>query len=367
MSRISVRSGTTRQPSATAAIGELCEQMVQPAMGLAIIFVSPAYDLDALGPAIAAHFPCPVLSCTTAGELSGAGYAQQTLSGVTIASPELRAQVEFIPSLAAFVGTGDLTSVPEGPARGVRRFGLTLLDGLSMLEEPVTALIQAKCGEMPVIGGSAADGLRFGSASIYHGGAFHTGAGVLCVVETSLPFATFMVQQFRPTSTRLVITDATPATRCVSAINGAPAATEFARIVRVRRSDLSPAVFAANPVMVKVGGEYYVRSILCANPDDSLTFYCAIDSGLVLTLARPTPLVDALERSLASLRATLPSMSLLLGFDCVLRRLEVEATGETARLASAVAEYPLCGFSTYGEQYKGLHMNHTLTGVGLGA
>ena len=45
-------------------------------------------------------------------------------------------------------------------------------------------------------------------------------------------------------------------------------------------------VFATHPLVVRLGGAEYVRSIQKANPDGSLSFYCAIDEGLVLTLSR---------------------------------------------------------------------------------
>jgi len=37
-------------------------------------------------------------------------------------------------------------------------------------------------------------------------------------------------------------------------------------------------------VIVKIGGEYYCRSISRVEPDGSMTFFCAIGEGVVLTL-----------------------------------------------------------------------------------
>src|SRR5690606_39804550 len=61
---------------------------------------------------------------------------------------------------------------------------------------------------------------------------------------------------------------------------------EYARAVGLEVTELTPQIFAAYPVMLRIGGEYFVRSIQKANPDGSLTFYCAIDTGLVLTVDR---------------------------------------------------------------------------------
>ena len=52
------------------------------------------------------------------------------------------------------------------------------------------------------------------------------------------------------------------------------------------RDELTPMSFAAHPLVVKIGGEYFCRSIRRLNEDGSLSFFCAIDEGVVLTLGR---------------------------------------------------------------------------------
>lgn len=367
MHRLTVRRGQSALPSAADAVRDLAGQIGQEDAALALVFVGAGYDLQVVGRALREAFACPVLACTTAGEIGPQGYCHGTLLGVTLSSDEIQVRTAFLPSLRDFVTHGRAEPAwAASAARDARRFALVLLDGMSMLEDQVIALLQGQCDGIPVVGGSAGDHLRFQASAVYHDGAFHTGAGMVAVVETTLPFTTFMVQHFKPTSGRLAITAATPETRCVQEIFGAPAATEYARLIGVSREALTPAVFAANPVMLRVGGQYYVRSIQRANPDDSLTFYCAIDNGLVLTLAQPTDLAASLESVLASVRAQMPDLALLVGFDCVLRRLELERTASSDRLGHILSDYPFAGFSTYGEQLNGLHMNHTLTGLALG-
>lgn len=153
----------------------------------------------------------------------------------------------------------------------------------------------------------------------------------------------------------------------VDELNGVPAAAEYARIVGVAVDNLSPSVFAAHPVMLQINNEYYVRPIQKANIDGSLTFYCAIDIGLVLTLATSKSLPDQLSIQLARLVKDLPDVQLILGCDCTLRRLDIERHDDSAGVADILAQYPFIGFSTYGEQFGGIHMNQTLTGLAIGA
>jgi len=73
--------------------------------------------------------------------------------------------------------------------------------------------------------------------------------------ETTLPFVLFQTQHFAPTDTRLVITESDCASRTVTEINGGPAAEEYARAVGLEISELNPQIFAAYPVMLKIGGD----------------------------------------------------------------------------------------------------------------
>ncbi len=245
-------------------------------------------------------------------------------------------------------------------------FGLVLLDGLSVLEEPVTASIHSAIGGVPLIGGSAGDSLEFTETRVFAEGEFHTGAGVFVLVESRLPFQTFKLQHFEPSEADMVITEADPATRTVTEIDGGPAAEEYAEILGLEIEALTPQVFAGYPVMLQIGNDWYVRSIQKVNPDGSLTFFCAIDEGIPLTIARGVGFVETLENRLAEVTAGFSNIECTLGFDCILRRLELQETGESARVEAALARLNFLGFSTFGEQYGAVHVNQTLTGVVLG-
>lgn len=357
----------SRETGTEDAFRHLVDQIDNDAASLAVIFVSPAYDLDALGPAIAATFPCPVLACTTAGELNHAGYVEHTLTGCTIASQDLAVATVFLPSLRRFVrDTAAEWTAPPPALSDARRLALLMLDGVSMEEDAVAALLQPLLGGIPCVGASAGDGGAFRTTRVYHDGAFHSGAGMIALIDTTLPFTTFMLQHFEATSERLIITEALPERRLVLEINGRPAAHEYARLVGVPRDALGLGVFASHPLLLRAAGRHYVRSIRSANDDDSLTFHAAIDVGLVLALGRPGPMLSSLREDLDRITADVPNLSLILGFDCVLRRQELLLAADLERAAPLLARYPLVGMSTYGEQFNGVHANHTLTGWALG-
>ncbi|MDR1849608.1 MAG: FIST C-terminal domain-containing protein [Zoogloeaceae bacterium] len=367
MSAIEVRFGKSFNLDAAAAVQELVAQTHEIAPDFLIFFCSSKYDLVALGKAIKAAFACPAIGCTTAGEiLSGEGYIEDAIVCVAIVSGKLTMKPFFIGDLRSFVNDPNALKMFSGQERK-HSFALLLVDGLSMLEEVVVSRINQALRGISLVGASAGDNLAFEHTYVYHDGAFHENAAVLALFDTTLPFQTLHVRHFEPTETRLVITEASPATRTVMEINGLPAVEEYARVVGVSVDALASTVFAEHPLMLKVGGDYYVRTIQKANPDGSLTLYCAIDSGVVLFVAKPLGTITAnLEKSLEELRGTIPNLALILGSDCAFRRLELQRRNELEEAKRVLSRYPFIGFSTYGEQFCRVHVNYTLTALVLG-
>ncbi len=55
-----------------------------------------------------------------------------------------------------------------------------------------------------------------------------------------------------------------------------------------------------------------------------------------------------------------------IGCDCFLRRLEAELTGVVEETSDFLKAHKVIGFNTYGEQFEGMHINQTFTGVVIG-
>jgi hypothetical protein len=360
-----------------AAVEEFHAGVAQPDMSLVVFFCSSAYDRDALAAELARRFAgVQVIGCTTAGEIGPVGCVDGSLTGVSFSAGACTAVTRSIEGLRRFE-IGDSQAVARElleeldgvtPARADRhRFAFLLVDGLSAREELLAYSVQEALGDIPMAGGSAGDGLSFASTHVYSGGRFVTDGAVLALISTPLRVKTFKTQHFVPTEERLVVTEADPSRRVVKEINGLPAAEEYARLLGVRAGDLAPTHFAASPVVVLIDGAHYVRSIQKANPDGSLTFYCAIERGVVLREATGMDLVTNLEQALERVRAEVGRPELVLACDCILRKLEIAETGLGAAVNDILRRHNAVGFNTYGEQFCGVHVNQTLTGVALGA
>ena len=118
--------------------------------------------------------------------------------------------------------------------------------------------------------------------------------------------------------------------------------------------------------MLQIGGEWYVRSIQKVHPDGSMSFFCAIDEGIPLTIARGMDYIETIQSQFENLKSELGEIALTIGCDCVLRRLvmdRLEVFGEVEKILRTVN---FVGFSSFGEQYNSIHVNQTLTGVAFG-
>jgi hypothetical protein len=358
------------------AAREFHAAVAQPHMALVIFFCSVHYDLDTLASEMQHLFAgVQVIGCTTAGEIGPEGYRDRTISGASFPSGSFTAACGRIDGLQQFESiqarslAQDLMQRLESlkpQTDASNSFALLLIDGLSVREEPVTRALQNVLGRLPLVGGSAGDGLSFGRTQVYFDGSFHTDSAVLALVTTHVPFRIFKTQHFVPTDQRFVVTAADSEHRIVNEIDGWPAAERYAQILGTDVKSLDPSCFAEQPIVVVIDGTNYVRSIQKVNPDGSLTFFCAIEEGLVLRGARGVDLVGNLEETFAEIRGAIGQPQLVVGCDCILRKLEMTQRGLVDRVEKVFHDNNVVGFSSYGEQHLGVHVNQTLTGIAIG-
>ena len=372
----SIRRGVSQCREPEQAVADLHEQIAQDDAALVFVFCSSIYDRSLLAAAIQREFQgVPVVGCTTSGELSQLGYTSGSLTGISLGAADFEAEVQLLTGLhsfrledgrkAALTMRRRLDECGETCASS-NTFGLLLVDGLSAREELVASALFEGLQDISLCGGSAGDDTQFERTWIYHDGQFLQDAAVFTLVRTSRPFTVFKTEHFVGSGERMVITGADAGHRVVTEINGEPAAEEYARLTGLEGCALTPQVFATHPVLIRVNGLNFVRSIQKVNPDGSLTFYCSIDEGLVLTVANGIDLEDSLNRTLQEVRDRIGPPEVIIGFDCVLRRLEVDQAGIQDRVGTLLSAHQVTGFQTYGEQYNGMHVNQTLTGVAIG-
>ena len=376
MDNNSIRRGQSCSPDERKAVAEFYAAVVQKKMELVIFFSSSKYNLAIISEEINRLFAgIQVVGCTTAGEIGPSGYRSHSLTGVSFSSDSFVTVSERISTLNNFdVATGNkftqaLLQNLESRVPNIETnncFAFMLIDALAMREEPVAFTLQYALGKIPLFGGSAGDDQQFIQTQVYSNGRFHSDSAVLIIFNTSLPFKLFKTQHFIPTDERLVVTEAQPEKRIVNELNGFPATKEYARLVGVKISELNPLHFADSPVVVMIDGTDYVRSIQKTNTDGSLSFYCAVEDGIVLRVAHGVNLVENLKQTFTKIQEKIGSPQLILGCDCILRNLEISRNGIKDQVEEIFLNNNVVGFCSYGEQFLGVHVNQTLTACAIG-
>ncbi|WP_336959355.1 FIST N-terminal domain-containing protein [Sphingobium aquiterrae] len=343
----------------------------------ALVFCSHRYDRDDLSRAINRRSEgVTVIGCTSSGELTQDGYDQDSLTvigfprdGFHMISHCFDDIAHFDP-VAARETIRTLAAVAERDSRHlgdrINHVALFLVDGLSHREELLTMTIQDALGDIPLIGGSSGDGMAFRETGIFEGGRFHGRAAVVAILSSPRPMHVFKAQHYRPGPAKMVITGAIPEDRIVTEINAEPAAQEYLRLAGHAGEELGLRFFASHPPMVRAGGEYHVRSIQSANADGSLTFYCAIDEGIVLAVGEPVDRIAGMETLFQDIATTIGDVDRIIAFDCVLNRIDAEQRQIARDVSRLYARNRVIGFNTYGEQYHALHVNQTFSGLAIG-
>jgi hypothetical protein len=371
-----IRRGTSMKASTEDAVEELLAAIAQDRMEMVLLFCSPTYDLPAVLAEIGRRAPeVRVLGCTTAGEITPAGYRQGTITGMSLSADHFATSVLLIEPMSFEIADGAAlakTLLAEHEARHQHRFdpsrsfALLINDGLSMHEEIIVSALGDALGEIPLVGGSAGDNLAFRETAIFLDGKVLSSASLLVLVSTDLAFRVFERQHFQALDQKMVVTRADPARRVVMEINAEPAAEEYARLIGLEPAELTPLVFASHPLVVKAGGRHYVRAIQRVDADGCLHFFCAIDEGIILSVAKSGDLVANLASLFDELRAELGSIDAVIGFDCVLRYVEMEQRQMLTEASKIMAQNNVVGFNTYGEQFGMMHVSQTFTGIAFG-
>ncbi|CAA0360707.1 conserved exported hypothetical protein [Alteromonas alvinellae] len=341
---------------------------------LLLFHTSTLFDLDTVAKEISARFPhVNIVGCTSAGEFNKNGYGTEKLLAVAFLKNEFSIATALVPNLGEvnFDEAHDIASALRRALQGRERrydteqhFVISVLDGLTRHEEHFLETFATAFGNIPHLGGSAGDDLKLEATYVFYNGEFHRDAAVLLLVGTGKPFTVFSIDHINSPVSKLVVTHADPESRTVYEINGEPAAQYYASLLGMKAEDLTPDVFSMFPLAVMVGGKYFIRSIQKVDlATNAITFYCAVDIGIILTFVQLGDCIEALESKLDKLRAQLGEPEFVYACDCFLRRLEIQQGKNDHEIRRLQQRYNVAGFNAYGEHIHSVHLNQTFTGV----
>lgn len=367
-----LQSFSSSKDTVEEALGEISRQFDPSNSAFMLVFAHPRYASDELEENFERYWAdLPVYGCTTAGEICSSGYAMGSIVAINFPKEHFAAQE----ILYDFKRERTLVEIAEktraeqakfNPRSFQNKFGILLIDGVSGMEDVVAAATEIGLdNRIPIFGGSAADNMEFNRTTIFSHRKGHQNAALLVMIATDYDFRGFGFDHFEPTDVKAIVTGAIPDQRIISELNGSPAAKEYARLIDKPLESITANDFAANPLLVRSGENYHVRSIKEFNSSGQIEMLAAIDYGLVFNLGRGKELIKTLVSELASVTLRNQKPELIIGFDCVLRKLEITEKKLADDVSDVLSQFNVIGFNTYGEQYVGVHVNQTFVGIAL--
>ena len=358
------------------AVTELAQFFKGQPIRHVLFFCSAQYELAALEQSINQHFDgLNVSGCTTAGEISPDGYCQGSITAIGFPETDFGISVGCVNQLDSFSPADARALIDQLKDECEEQrdvpvsqgcFAITLIDGLSIQEEQFLVQLNAALGSCPNFGGSAGDDINLASTHVFYQGRFYQDAAIVLLFSTPYEFEVFTTHHCVPTDEKLVVTDADVASRTVTELDADSPAQIYSQAVGIDLESTCPAQFALHPLAVKLGDDYFIRSIQSVERENALKFFCAVEAGIVLNVMQRTDLISNIESQYQRLEESLGEPQLIIGFDCFLRRLEAEALNIDEQISNLMVKLGIIGMNTYGEQHQGMHINQTLTGVAIG-
>lgn len=356
----------------------LAERLAGSDLRVAFVFADGRIDPAALA-GIHRELGAPVVGCSASGVIGprppGAGpgvvglglYGDWVRAGIGVATDLSGAALthshDAVHCAAAALGTSADALEPG------RHVAITMVDGRYDREEAFCIGSAAAAPRIRFIGGCTSTDLdRGGGAamrtSVWVNGEVLTDAGVVIVLESDQPFHAVTSAHLVPTELRTVVTAVSG--RVIEQLDGRPAAPRLRQLIASigdRLDEPRPAHAFAR----YINGVPYVRS-LHEIAGDHLVLTCAVEPGHVLRVMQPGDLLGATRRDLATATTRVGgSIAAFLAFSSTGRHDEAMARDTDRELAAAYATCHAVGFHTPSEQSGMLLVNHTLTGLAIGA
>jgi len=376
---LNIFEGSSKKSNAQEAILEAIKSWdadISP--DILFVFHSTTQDVESITQSLTEFFPQSMMvGCTTAGEWITGQHTKDSLVLLGLETPDIRWAIQVLENLdddpaesAKKVCSSLLKSlnIEWNDLNAKKHFCLSFFDGMSYREEPIIAAINDALGDIPLLGGSAGDDLKFQGAYVIANGQAYQHAAVFVLAESLIPFRVLKHQHFSLGEKDVVITKADTRRRLVYHLDGIPAAQRYAELLGLDVASLTAQIFSDHPVMYAYGNDCYVRAIRQVCDHDALEFGCAIEEGMLLNLCDIQDMKAEYNKFMNEIHQDIGKGELLILCNCIYRALE----GSTGDINQSLAENTamvakhLIGFDTYGEQWQGLHINQTLVGLLLG-
>jgi hypothetical protein len=362
----------TSERATPAVVDALSKQLGGISARAVLFFCSHQHDGAAISSELKKRYPeAEVVGCTTAGELTNTASQTGSVSAIAFGGGKIKRAAGALAKFDRSVDEGMRTALGSmGKALSVdlrevdpkKYVGVILVEGLRGKEEEANEAAGNLAPQLSFVGGSAGDNLEFKETRVFYNGQASNDGAAMVLLESAVPFTIVKSCSFKPSGKKFTVTKADVPNRIIYELDGKPVAKVYAEAVGTSPEKLDGNVFMSHPVGLMIDNKPWIRSPQRLLPDGGLKFYCRVLEGMEIHLMNPTGLVDETRAAMASVKKELGQVSGGLTFNCILRRLELDAQKSHDAFLKSFEGMTTAGFHTYGESYLG-HINQTLTAL----
>ncbi len=368
--------GTNSEEIAAAVAAQLAQ-----AAATAVVF--------ALGP------DAPVIAATMVVLTNFFGTTCPVIGGVTLdnlepnndrSEPGLRIAVLLLEASWCRVGIG-VAKLEHGPIASGQRavddamrelgatvanlgpdhVALTLLDGSSGYAESFCLGTATMAPGLKVVGGAlgSRDYAKGTRPSIWIGLQQIDCLGLVILIESKRRLVAIESIHVEPSDRRTIVTACTG--NHIVELDGMPASSRYLQLLNgIAEHQILPDSPTLYPFGWYSRGRPYLRSVMRIH-EDYLVMAGTVTRGQVLRLMKPADIVAAARRDIAAADTMLGGCVGWLAFSCLEREYEARLIDRVATLRAEYFGLPCFGFESLGEQSGMMWVNHTLTGLAIGA
>src|SRR5690554_2741826 len=228
----SVQVASNAHPDTQVAIDEILAELDAANAALTLIFYGACHDDQVIARTLEPVTGARGVAGTTAGELNSAGFATNTMTGISFHGSGVRASVELLPQLKE-LSLIPVVHLPGKLCRGIgrkkselqpeRHLWLFFFNGQSGKEDLLTPFFMNAAPRVNLVGATLADDGDKAGARLVHDGRVYRDAAVTILLEYDGPFEAFHHTHVAMTPRRLEVTRVRRDGRHILQFDGKPA------------------------------------------------------------------------------------------------------------------------------------------------
>lgn len=344
-----------------------------------IFFAAISYDFRELSLAIKEYFPeTEVIGASTAGEISSAGFVNDSIVLTTMYDLNTKAKGVFIDNGSKYPVAYKKDIENALSEAGIRcgdpeshrdAFAVAYINGVYNGEETVLSNFYSiiKNDNFQLAGGTAGFTGDTPKTFVSYNGLVTQDGAVMLFVKTKCRFDIRQEDIFETTGKSFFVNDSDPVKREIFKFDGKPAKTVYAEKLGVSEAEAETMTFE-NPFGRLINGSIHIAALAGFTPDKKITTFARIVPNSTLELMHIGDALVKADETCTGIKEAIPYPKFALMMSCITRTMYYQRENLQSKIISKYNNtFPtFAGFSVYGEQIGRVHCNQTLVTVVIG-